>query len=114
MREKKKKFKRELQAALIPCTLNTMTTPYPTTLTPIHHLITIKLTRKNYLLWKAQIAPYLKGQHLYGYLDGTTPAPSQSLTVEANRYVQVIQSPDFGHWCLQDQMILSATISSLS
>ena len=45
-KKKKKKFKRELQAALIPCTLNTMTTPYP-----IHGLITIKLTHKNYLLW---------------------------------------------------------------
>ena len=111
---RKKKIKRELQAALIPCNLNKMTTPSPTTLTPIHHLITIKLTSENYLLWKAQIVPYLKGQHLYGYLDGSTPTPPQSLTVEADRGVQVIQNPDFGHWYLQDQMILSAIISSLS
>ena len=91
-----------------------MTTPSPTTLTPIHHLITIKLTRENYLLWKAQIVPYLKGQHLYGYLDGSIAALPQSLTIEAGGDVQVIQNPDFGHWYLQDQMILSAIISSLS
>ena len=95
-------------------TLNTMTTPSPTTLTPIHHLITIKLTRENYLLWKAQIVPYLKGQHLYGYLDGSIAALPQSLTIEVGGDVQVIQNPDFGHWYLQDQMILSAIISSIS
>ena len=94
-------------------TLNTMTTPSPTTLPPIHHLITIKLTYENYLLWKAQIVPYLKGQHLYGYLDGSTPAPPQSFTIEVDGDVQVIQNPDFGHWYLQDQMILSAIISSI-
>ena len=91
-----------------------MTTSSPTTLTPIHHLITIKLTRENYLLWKAQIVPYLKGQHLYGYLDGSTPAPPQSFTIEVDGDVQVLQNPDFGHWYLQDQMILSAIISSIS
>ena len=91
-----------------------MPNPSPTSLTPIHHLITIKLTRENYLLWKAQVVPYLKGQHLYGYLDGSTPAPPQSLTIESDGDVQVIQNPDFDHWYLQNQMILSAIISSLS
>ena len=78
-------------------TLNTMPTPSPTSLTPIHHLITIKLTRKNYLLWKAQIVPYLKGQPLYGYLDGSIPTPPQSLIIEADGDVQVIQNPNFDH-----------------
>lgn len=55
---------------------NTASTTPPTTLTTIHYLITNKLTRDNNLLWKAQIVPYLKGQHLYGDLDGTTPLPS--------------------------------------
>jgi len=54
---------------------NTATTTPPTTLTTIHYLITNKLTRDN-LLWIAQIISYLKGQHLYGYLDGITPLPS--------------------------------------
>ena len=79
-----------------------MPTPFPTSLTPIHHLITIKLTHTNYLLWKAQIVPHLKGQHLYGYLNGSIPASPQSLIIEANGDVQVIQNLDFGHWYLQD------------
>ena len=94
-------------------TVTTTTSPSPTSLTAIHHLITIKLTHDNYLLWKAQIVPYFKGQHLYGYLDGSTPTPPQSLTVEVDGDIQVIQNPDLGHWYLQDQMILSAIISSL-
>uniref|UniRef100_A0A2N9I499 Reverse transcriptase Ty1/copia-type domain-containing protein n=1 Tax=Fagus sylvatica TaxID=28930 RepID=A0A2N9I499_FAGSY len=62
------------------------TTNAPTSLPHIQHLITIKLTRDNYLLWKAQIIPYLRGQHLYGFIDGTKPAPASSLAV-----------PDFWH-----------------
>ena len=52
-----------------------LATPSTTTsshsLSPIQHLITIKLNRDNYLLWKAQIIPYLKGLHLFGFIDGT-------------------------------------------
>ena len=94
-------------------TINIAASPSPTSLTIIHHLITIKLTRDNYLLWKAQIVPYLKGQHLYGYLSKTTPTPPQIITVAANDATQALQNPKFQHWHLQDQMILNAIISSL-
>ena len=94
--------------------VNTTASPSPTTLTTINHLITIKLTHDNYLLWKAQIVPSLKGQHVYGYLDGSTPNPPQVITIEANGDTQALQNPEFQHWHLQDQMILSAIISSLS
>ena len=80
----------------------------------IHHQFTIKLTRDNYLLWKAHIVPYLKGQHLYGYLDGTTPSPAWVITVKADGDTQALQNLEFQHWHLQDQMILNAIISSLS
>ena len=94
--------------------INTATSPSPTSLTTIHHLITIKLTHDNYLLWKAQIVPYLKGQHLCGYLNGTTPALSRIITIAADDTNHAIQNPEFQHWHLQDQMILNAIISSLS
>uniref|UniRef100_A0A2N9E6L3 Integrase catalytic domain-containing protein n=1 Tax=Fagus sylvatica TaxID=28930 RepID=A0A2N9E6L3_FAGSY len=54
----------------------------PTPLTSVHHLITIKLTRDNYLLWKAQIVPYLRGQHLFTFLDGSRPASPLSLPTQ--------------------------------
>jgi hypothetical protein len=87
----------------------------PTHLPVVHHLVTIKLTRDNYLLWKAQIVPYLRGQHLFGFFDGSRPAPPQTLTVTTDGISKLsTQSRAYQAWLIQDQMILSALISSLS
>ena len=83
-------------------------------LSSVHHLITIKLTRDNYLLWKAQIVPYLKGQHLFGFIDGTQPPPPQFLPLSTTESSQPRPNPDFLQCQSQDQLILSALISSLS
>uniref|UniRef100_A0A2N9FB01 Retrotransposon Copia-like N-terminal domain-containing protein n=1 Tax=Fagus sylvatica TaxID=28930 RepID=A0A2N9FB01_FAGSY len=90
------------------------TSTAPTSLPHIQHLITIKLNRDNYLLWKAQIVPYLRGQHLYGFIDGTNPAPPSSVTASTSDTTAVLPNPEFSNWHTQDQMILSALISSLS
>uniref|UniRef100_A0A2N9H8H9 Uncharacterized protein n=1 Tax=Fagus sylvatica TaxID=28930 RepID=A0A2N9H8H9_FAGSY len=74
----------------------------------VHHLIPIKLTRDNYLLWKAQTVPYLRSQHLYGFLDGSQPTSPQVLTSSTNVVAQILPNPNFQSWHLQDQMILSA------
>uniref|UniRef100_A0A2N9HT68 Retrotransposon Copia-like N-terminal domain-containing protein n=1 Tax=Fagus sylvatica TaxID=28930 RepID=A0A2N9HT68_FAGSY len=90
------------------------TTSAPTSLPHIQHLITIKLNRDNFLLWKAQIVPYLQGQHLYGFIDGTKPAPPPSLAIPASGTTTVLPNPEFYTWHMtQDQMILSVLISSL-
>ena len=82
-------------------------------LTPIQYLITIKLNRDNYLLWKAQIVPYLKGQHLLGFIDGSQTAPSSFLPLTSTEISEPTLNPAFLAWQSQDQMILSALISSL-
>ncbi|GJX93320.1 retrotransposon protein, putative, ty1-copia subclass [Tanacetum coccineum] len=43
--------------------------------------ITCKLTRTNFLLWKAQVVPILRGVQLYGYVDGTKPMPAITRTI---------------------------------
>uniref|UniRef100_A0A2N9F913 Uncharacterized protein n=1 Tax=Fagus sylvatica TaxID=28930 RepID=A0A2N9F913_FAGSY len=88
--------------------------PTLTHLPVVHHLVTIKLTRENYLLWKAQIGPYLRGQHLFGFLDGSRLAPSPYLGLTFDGSSQPQPNPDHHAWLIQDQMILSALISSLS
>ena len=94
--------------------LSTVTqNPQTQSLPPIHHLITIKLTRDNYLLWRAQILPYLKGQHLFGYIDGSISPPPQFLSPTTDN-PQPETNPSFLTWQSQDQLILSALISSLS
>jgi hypothetical protein len=54
-------------------TTQSMATAFPTI--PIHHAVTIKLTQKNFFLWRAQLLPYLRSTNLLGYLDGSLPAP---------------------------------------
>ena len=96
---------------------NTIATTNPSShnLINLHHNTTIKLTRDNYLLWKAQIVPYIKGLHLFGFLDGTKLAPPQSITSQSSNGVAIVTTnPEFLQWHLQDQLILSALTSSLS
>ena len=67
----------------------------PTSLTHVHHLITIKLTKDNYLLWRAQIVPYLRGQHLYGFLDGSTVAPLPTISLVTDGVTTTAPNPLF-------------------
>lgn len=39
------------------------------------HMLTIKLTSSNYLLWRTQFFPLLTSLDLFGYLDGNIRAP---------------------------------------
>ena len=82
--------------------------PSPTNLS---NFITVKLNKDNYLLWKAQIMPYLHGQQLFGFVDGSVTPPSSFLPpVEGVS----LPNPLFTRWFQQDQIILSLLVSSLS
>lgn len=41
-----------------------------------HHFVSIKLTNHNYLFWRTQLTPFLRGQGLLGFADGTYPCPA--------------------------------------
>ena len=42
-----------------------------------------KLTRDNYLVWKAVVLPAIRGARVFGrYLDGTIKAPAEKILVE--------------------------------
>ncbi|KAF3793861.1 Retrovirus-related Pol polyprotein from transposon TNT 1-94 [Nymphaea thermarum] len=53
----------------------------------LSQLISQKLNHSNYLTWKRQIVPFIKGHRLYGHIDGTTPAPPQYIDREVKRTV---------------------------
>lgn len=55
--------------------------------------ITCKLSRTNYLLWKAQVVPILKGVQLYGYLDRTIPPPAAKITTGIGARAQQVDNP---------------------
>ena len=80
----------------------------------VHHLITLKLNKGNYPLWKAQVIPYLIHQHLFSFVDGSNPCPLHVIATNTQGATTVIINPSFTKWQLQDHLILSAFISALS
>lgn len=45
--------------------------------TPSLSITTVRLTSKNFLLWKAQVLPPLRIHQLMGYIDGTLTTPEK-------------------------------------
>ncbi|XP_073262717.1 uncharacterized protein [Populus alba] len=77
-----------------------------------HQVISMKLTNTNYLYWRMQMKPYLLGQGVFGFVDGSNSCPSPHIPAADGATLQVSQS--FLRWKQQDQLILSALLSSLS
>lgn len=75
--------------------------------------ITEKLTRNNYVLWLAQILPWLKTKGLMGFVEGTKPCPPAFLSdAEGNPTNQ--PNPEHLLWTQQDQMILLTINNSVT
>ncbi|WVZ83714.1 hypothetical protein U9M48_030834 [Paspalum notatum var. saurae] len=59
-----------------------------------------KLTRDNYMLWKSQFLPVVRGAHLMGILDGSNPEPPKTIEVVADNKKQIVANPDHDSWLL--------------
>lgn len=88
-----------------------MASDFSSTLLPFNtmiHMVTIKFSSSNYLLWKSQLLPLLKSQGLLGHVDGSLelPPPFDPPTS---------QTPNTKHlaWKATDQRLLSLLLSSL-
>jgi hypothetical protein len=80
----KKKFPMESSSSSTSPVLSSTTTPLLTSspaslISNLSHLVSAKLNRGNYLTWKAQMVPYLRGHQVFGYIDGTTLPPTQTI-----------------------------------
>ncbi|XP_011032772.1 PREDICTED: uncharacterized protein LOC105131470 [Populus euphratica] len=74
----------------------------------IVHMITIKLSATNYLLWKSRLIPLLDYQNLLSFVDGSLSQPTASSENSSST------NPKFLEWKAKDQQILSLLLSSLS
>lgn len=92
-------------------TTNAASSPPSNPLQHAHHFISIKFTPKIYLFWKTQLPPYLRGQNLQGYIDGTKPCPPSLIQIVGSENFQ--SNPLHTLWVQQDQLIMSLLISSL-
>jgi uncharacterized membrane protein YgcG len=84
------------------------------TIGSISSLITIRLTRENFLLWKTQAVPALHAAHLFGYVDGSIAAPPPTLTEGTGDAARQIANPAYLSWYQQDQLVLIALLGSMS
>jgi hypothetical protein len=69
----------------------------------VAHMVTIKLSSTNFLLWRSQVVPLLQCQKLYGYVDGSTPMPSAATDLAA-----------YNIWKQFDQLVMSLLLFSLT
>ncbi|KAE8701309.1 hypothetical protein F3Y22_tig00110548pilonHSYRG00747 [Hibiscus syriacus] len=74
------------------------------------HMMTIKLTPTNYLLWRRQFIPLLESQDLMGYLDGSFSAPSSHIF----QGTDLVPNPAYKKWHAQDRLILSLLYASIT
>ena len=81
---------------------------------PLGPPVTEKLTRDNFVLWKAQFLPAIRGAQLMGILEGKIPAPPQLIEVEnAEKKKEKVPNPEYVSWLAKDQQLLGYLINSL-
>ncbi|XP_019155026.1 PREDICTED: uncharacterized protein LOC109151881 [Ipomoea nil] len=85
----------------------------PPTLSSAHHFVSIKLSTRNYLFWRTQMVPFLRGQGLLRFVDGSFPCPLP-VAVTAGDAAAPVDRTAVLVWEQQDQAILSMLVASLS
>ncbi|KAF8398674.1 hypothetical protein HHK36_014529 [Tetracentron sinense] len=71
----------------------------------ITNLVSIKLDRDNYLLWKSQFVPILRTNKLLKYVDGSSQCPEQFLCDDNNKPMTNINL-EYERWMEQDSLVL--------
>ena len=62
---------------------------------PLHHAVTIRLTKNNFIIWRAQLLPYLRSTKLMGYLDGTNAAPAKMVPSSTAADAELVSNPAY-------------------
>ena len=61
--------------------------------------VTERLSRANYVLWRTQITPQIRGAGFFGYVDGTTPEPAKHVvTKDRDGKAETIPNPLHSVW----------------
>ena len=77
--------------------------------------ITERLTRTNYVLWRTQITPQLRGAGVFGYVDGSTAEPAKLVvSKDKDGKEETIPNPLHAVWFREDQQLLGYLLNNLS
>ena len=71
----------------------------------IASLVSIRLDKDNYLLWKSRFLPVLRANKLLKYIDGATHCPEKFLK-DKDEILSFIVNPGFEVWVEQDALVL--------
>ncbi|XBI67178.1 hypothetical protein VPH35_046581 [Triticum aestivum] len=89
-------------------------TSAPISVTSLGSLITLRLTRDNFLLWKTQAVPALAANGLFGYVAGTAAAPPHTIKEGTGDAAVDVANPEFLRWYQQDQLVMIALLGSMT
>ncbi|XP_073363465.1 uncharacterized protein [Aegilops tauschii subsp. strangulata] len=74
-----------------------------------------KLARGNFILWKTQVLPALRGAQVSGLLDNSDAAPPKTVEItKADKTTTLEPNPLYGPWIAKDQQVLSYLLNSMS
>jgi hypothetical protein len=74
-----------------------------------------KLTGENFMIWRAQVMPAIRGAQLVGYLDGSIKAPETDIISKDDKGEEVqIPNPVYARWILQDQTVLGYLLRNMT
>jgi hypothetical protein len=74
-----------------------------------------KLTTENFMIWKAQFMPAIRGAQLAGYLDGSEEEPEKDIATKDNDGKEVkIRNPEYTRWIAQDQSVLGYLLRNMT
>ncbi|XP_072149593.1 uncharacterized protein [Setaria viridis] len=82
--------------------------------TPLGPPVSDKLMRDNFILWKAQFLPAVRGAKVLVILDGSIPEPPQVLEVEVDGKKKEVPNLEHDSWVGKDQQLLSYLVNSVS
>lgn len=82
-----------------------------TTLLSLHHLLQVKFTPTNYLVWKNQFDSILNCFDLHSLIDPTTQ--SSDKLIKDDKCGKISQNPKFVNWWMNDQLLCSWLLSLL-
>nr|AAK02020.2 Putative gag-pol polyprotein [Oryza sativa]AAP52036.1 retrotransposon protein, putative, Ty1-copia subclass [Oryza sativa Japonica Group] len=73
-----------------------------------------KLTKSNYVLWRAQVLAALRGAQMAGFLDGSTKAPEATtvITKDDGKTTEKVANPALPQWVAQEQQSRARVINT--
>jgi hypothetical protein len=77
-------------------------------------VVAVKLNKGNYVLWRAQVLPIIRGAQLQGYLDGTSIAPEKEVDVKIADKTTKESNPEYIWWTALQQQVLGFLMTSMT